>query len=444
MRLWEFDRLGAIASEQFNINEDGQRFVSTILAFLWMDDEALGFDPTIIKSDHQQYIEIQQDMKTKRLILDKPIISGRGIVGRATTCWKAYLEGDESRPLVVKDSWQLLEREEGKLLQEATALGVTNVVRYYHHETVRIRAKDDDVQANIRKGLDITKASNYRIDCAQSLAVEAGIFVEIGKAVEAVEAVSRGNSSLKRPSDQTDVLVPPSKRSRLGSASHMPHPNRIHRRVILCDYGKPIYRASSRVAFLGALEGCIQGHESLYKAGFLHRDISINNLMVNESDKNSLSSFLIDLDLAVMVNQTQPPGAKEMTGTKAFISIGILNGSTGHSFMDDLESFFWVFFWICIHYDEWGRDRVVTEYDNWNFAKPKFLATIKRGVINTEQDFLQTVTEDFTEHYRVLVPWVNELRKVVFPDGRRWEYEDPSLYSRMREILRKAQSDPRV
>ena len=48
------------------------------------------------------------------------------------------------------------------------------------------------------------------------------------------------------------------------------------------------------------LMACIGGHESLRKAGFLHRDISINNLMINEDDNNiSWLSFLIDLDLPV-------------------------------------------------------------------------------------------------------------------------------------------------
>ncbi|RMI93034.1 hypothetical protein CDV36_016569, partial [Fusarium kuroshium] len=42
MRVWAFDRLGGIASEQFNINKDGRQFVSTILGFLWMDEEQLG------------------------------------------------------------------------------------------------------------------------------------------------------------------------------------------------------------------------------------------------------------------------------------------------------------------------------------------------------------------------------------------------------------------
>ncbi|KAH7125052.1 hypothetical protein B0J13DRAFT_455055, partial [Dactylonectria estremocensis] len=74
----------------------------------------------------------------------------------------------------------------------------------------------------------------------------------------------------------------------------------IHRRVILRDYGRPIYKASSRLALLAGLEGCIEGHESLHKAGFLHRDISINNLMINEDDDNpSWPAFLIDLDLSI-------------------------------------------------------------------------------------------------------------------------------------------------
>ncbi|KAL8383682.1 hypothetical protein RB595_010739 [Gaeumannomyces hyphopodioides] len=51
MRLWEFDRLGAIASNSFDINENGLQFISTIFGFLWMNEEELGFDPTIVKED---------------------------------------------------------------------------------------------------------------------------------------------------------------------------------------------------------------------------------------------------------------------------------------------------------------------------------------------------------------------------------------------------------
>ncbi|KAF4630730.1 hypothetical protein G7Y89_g7406 [Cudoniella acicularis] len=102
-------------------------------------------------------------------------------------------------------------------------------------------------------------------------------------------------------------------------------PNRVHRRVILRDYGKPIYKASSRAALLAALEGCIKGHESLRKAGFLYRDILINNLMMNKDEENpSWPSFLIDLDLRIKEARREASGARGKTGTRAFIAIGAL------------------------------------------------------------------------------------------------------------------------
>jgi len=39
MRLWEFDRLWGIASARFDINQEGLQFVSTVLGFLYMNEE---------------------------------------------------------------------------------------------------------------------------------------------------------------------------------------------------------------------------------------------------------------------------------------------------------------------------------------------------------------------------------------------------------------------
>jgi serine/threonine protein kinase len=218
----------------------------------------------------------------------------------------------------------------------------------------------------------------------------------------------------------------------------------VHRRVILGDYGKPIYKASSRVALLSALEGCVEGHELLYNAGLLHRDISINNLMVNEDDRNpSWRAFLIDLDLAVREQRENASGAKGKTGTRAFMAIGALLGEQ-HSFMHDLESFFWVIFWICIHYNGPDESRVVQEFDKWNSVKMGELAKLKKGQVSHEGDFIRTAEENFTMYYHPLIPWINRLRKAVFPNGGRWERGDGALYPRMREILREAQKDPNV
>jgi len=136
--------------------------VSTILGFLWISEEELGFDPTIMTVNGRRFIEIRRDSITERLVLDNMIKRVRCITGRATTCWKAYREGDPDTMFIIKDSWQYTERDiEGELLREATSKGVIRVARYYYHETVRVRDADDDVQSNVRRGLDITKAINY-------------------------------------------------------------------------------------------------------------------------------------------------------------------------------------------------------------------------------------------------------------------------------------------
>ncbi|KAK1837761.1 hypothetical protein CCHR01_19617 [Colletotrichum chrysophilum] len=437
MRVWAFDRLGAIASEQLNINKDGLHFVSTVLGFLWMDEEALGFDPTVEISDNNRFININRNGSTERIIIDGVILRAPCVAGRAATCWKAHPEGHPETPLVIKDSWQYPERdEEGDLLREVMDKDVVNVARYYHHETVQVHETDDDIWSNIRHSLDVTAATNYR----------PGRQMRPSNMAKDTMRKGRSSTSRKRPSSQTDSILPPSKRSCSMSptkATSTP-PNRVHRRIILRDYGKPIYKASSRSALLTALVGCIEGHESLYKAGILHRDISINNLMINEDSGNpSWPAFLIDLDLAIREPREGASGAKGKTGTRAFMAIGALLGEK-HSFMHDLESFFWVLFWICIHYDANGKDVGPTEFDRWNYESDNTLAELKMGVVADEQYFQQKLTKSSTSHYQPLVPWANKLRKEVFPNGRKWNRSEDGLYASMRKILYDAQKDPEV
>ncbi|KAL2187716.1 hypothetical protein L209DRAFT_708640 [Thermothelomyces heterothallicus CBS 203.75] len=438
MRIWEFDRLGGIASERFDINKDGLQFVSTVLGFLWMNEEQLGFDPTITMQDGRRLATIKRNGQTERLVIDKLVRRAPCIAGRATTCWVAHREGEPGIKFVIKDSWQHTEREEeGDLLKEATDKGVVNVARYYHHETVFVRGEIDEIRSNVRYGLNIMEATNYQPGRS-----------EVSPGISTVGALREGRSStasLKRSSSQTGAALPPSKRSCSASptkADSSALPNRVHRRVILRDYGKPIYEASSLSALLAALEGCINGHESLHRAGILHRDISINNLMINEdSDNPSWHSFLIDLDFAIREKRDGTSGTGGKTGTRAFMAIGALLGEQ-HSFMHDLESFFWVLFWICIHYNgPRGKGEVVTQFDRWNYINTDELAKLKLGTVAKEAIFMKTITDNFTPYYAPLIPLLNRLRKAVFPRDKPWEREDEKLYARMRNILRQEGKD---
>ncbi|KAH3208495.1 hypothetical protein KXV77_009772, partial [Aspergillus fumigatus] len=188
----------------------------------------------------------------------------------------------------------------------------------------------------------------------------------------------------KRSSSRAGTTLPPSKRPCSSSASKGAHgrvpQDRVHRRVIIRDYGIPIYKARSLTSLLSALESCIEGYESLHtKAKFLQGDISTGNLILNDDDENpSWPAFLIDLDLAIKEERERPSGARGKTGTRAFMAIGLLLGEK-HSFMHDLESFFWVLFWICIHYNGPCENRVVPEFDKWNFVAMEELAKLKLG-----------------------------------------------------------------
>ena len=180
------------------------------------------------------------------------------------------------------------------------------------------------------------------------------------------------------------------------------------------------------------------GHESLYRAGILHRDIPMGNILLEEDESDG---FLIDLDLAVEVNRQKSSGTPEKTGTKVFMAIGVLNDDP-HSFMHDLESFFWVLFWICIHYTGSGEERdSVQNIGDWNYERVENVVRLKRDIVNDEEDFNQTMDKYSTAYCKDLVPCVRELRKIVFPGGKRWRIEDHGLYSRMKMSFEQARDD---
>ena len=260
MRLWHFDRLGNSASQSFNLNEDGYQFVYVMLGYFVMDNEQLGLDPTIGRLDGNEFIEIVRNRQSERLILTKVLRRQAVIVGRATTCWRAYREGDVTKqPLILKDSWEYVERpEEGKLIKEATETGVKHIARYYHHETVQIGGKDDDVLTNVRrdrmKTCGRTSFRQRQSDKPYVSDPDASGKILAGRLESQSSSRKRSSSSIKNPS--------PTKRSRSSQQSKdedVTLHNRIHRRVVTRDSGKPIENASSLVSLLNGLIGAING-----------------------------------------------------------------------------------------------------------------------------------------------------------------------------------------
>jgi len=165
---------------------------------------------------------------------------------------------------VVKDSWEYEERpEEGLLLKEATEAGVKNVVRYYHHETVYVDGRVDDILGNVRKGQDDTAGRNP----LQRRAVHTGSVTSLTTSGASGRGRGRSRSSSrtmtrKRSSSSIQTWMPPPKRSCSDSPvkpdTHRRR-NRVHRRPIVQNVGKSIYEANSPRGILTGLLGGIKG-----------------------------------------------------------------------------------------------------------------------------------------------------------------------------------------
>ena len=96
---------------------------------------------------------------------------------------------------------------------------------------------------------------------------------------------------------------------------------------------------------------------------------------------------------------------------------------------------------MCIHYDGPGKDIGSPEFECWNYESSGKLAELKKGLISDEKDFLKTVEARFTTYYKPFAPYVNRLRRKIFPDGGRWRVPNLKLYTEMKGILRTARDD---
>ena len=172
------------------------------------------------------------------------------IAGRATTCWKAFRgEGTAREFFLVKDTWQVSERpEEGDFLKKLTE--ATNGLesqkycsRYYHHETVRVNNQIDDTSDNVRKsGMKFCQRTRFLDESSTS--------------TSSVEPTSTDSSRLSNQNFVVGSCKPQSEHLHIQKRIIQ---NRVHRRVITRDVGRPLFNATSLKAILTGLIGAIKG-----------------------------------------------------------------------------------------------------------------------------------------------------------------------------------------
>lgn len=96
--------------------------------------------------------------------------------------------------------------------------------------------------------------------------------------------------------------------------------------VAITPFGRPIHKFNCALELVVGLRDAIKSHMSLLKdAKILHRDISVNNIiLIGPDDTTNYGGRLIDLDLATLFKDGIEQGKKGViTGTAQFMALEI-------------------------------------------------------------------------------------------------------------------------
>ncbi|KAG2360647.1 hypothetical protein BDR07DRAFT_1610637 [Suillus spraguei] len=158
--------------------------------------------------------------------------------------------------------------------------------------------------------------------------------------------------------------------STIREALGVPEPTKGSRVLYILVFPKlhPITKLDGKVLFDRT------GHLTLWKEGVYHRDVSPGNLMWYWKDGKRIG-VLNDYDLSSLADDSGPRG-NERTGTVPFMARELLTmegqrGEVKHLYRHDLESFMWVFAWICLRYRQGVLlPRRLRPFDEWATLGP--------------------------------------------------------------------------
>lgn len=479
MRLWMFDRSGCYSSEKFDIHREPERFVTVMAGYALMTDAELGLNTYIHHDENGKHILARG---VRILLEDKPIATQKAIVCRGTTCFRGRSSESTDWTCVVKLAWPSDKRQrEGELMRLAKERGVQGVAEWFHDEPIEVDGSPDTI-AHFRKGMrfegprklagkaswvqgstepsrtnsrpqsrrpprSVTRHFLGRRTHTRSTTISSserkrkrdeGVDGESGeKRFESRDSQTDfANTSIapdtgKRiPGTTTRRSIQEDAPDSLAGLESETYGNRIHCCLVVSPAGRPLHAYRSVKELLTALHDAVKAHRSLLEDGrILHRDISENNIIITEAaTEGDPTGMLIDLDLAKELDSL-PSGASHRTGTMQFMAIEVLQGK-GHTYRHDLESFFYVFVWMCIRYDheERGdssvplvlqasgrRTRVISAslLQGWYSGTYTQVARNKLG--NMDTNGFESILSEFCPSFDGQKALARQLRQVLFP-----------------------------
>ncbi|KAL5476853.1 hypothetical protein ACEPAI_3039 [Sanghuangporus weigelae] len=287
MTLFKFDRSGILASSRFDVHRCPRRLVRVILGMALGEDYYLGHDPSFLYHDDKVYVQLNEEAYE----IIETLHTDSDIQGRGSHLL-LVIHPRTGGKLVIKDQWVDRDfKKEHEWLELLRGENLPKIVRLEDFQLVRFsvghqKPENDDTETDRKEANDHQK--------------RAVIF-------------------------------------------------RDHFRLLLSPYGTRLRKFQSLKELVSVFKDYAESIRDLYKTGYFHRDISVDNLViVDECNGPVRTGYVIDFECTTVVGSDEAACA----GTTPFMAIELLKTLGGpHKFYFDLESLFHVLVWICLTED---------------------------------------------------------------------------------------------
>ncbi|KLO10696.1 hypothetical protein SCHPADRAFT_930384 [Schizopora paradoxa] len=216
------------------------------------------------------------------------------------------------------------------------------------------------------------------------------------------------------------------------------------RRAIIGPFGRKLHAFTSTQELMKAFGDIIYTVCILHNYGFVHRDISIRNIFLNEH-KSAFQGFLVDYSYAKRASY-EASAKRIRVETVPFMAFTLMKKKPKlpHSHFHDLESIFYVICWTCIVYRGPGpekreivtrkkpyRDTVVARWNGEGerdlkleyLTFKKFLTIIGEGFNSTIDEFAAHF-DDIKEFAEIFGGLVFKERSVCFSSYKLQSFEE--------------------
>ncbi|KAK7433989.1 hypothetical protein VKT23_020453 [Stygiomarasmius scandens] len=381
-RFWFCCRGLLLATEGFNFMQDLHTVVHMFVSVAFADEVQLGWDPTIrlneaetAERSHRVY-DIDFDGKTYTTEAILAEHSAEGLLGRGTRVWRVKEKGssNESKSFVLKDAWINTNDDTAQKGDDGTVRGRLSEEQIYNEIKKDIENLPDRVRALelFKRHVMMPRSRVVRVlqdgreqddntfrlllrGCTTFLDLKKVVILNKRKQLTDPKSQSIGTSAVSLPTDS---------QRRLGfGAPARPARSKRHERNLYDQIATTLYDETSLMNIFKALGDTVKVLKVIHAAGWVHRDISVNNLYWSQDGFGLLS----DLEYAKRkIDAVVHDDVR--TGTIQFIASEVaccgylfFKPSRGtrqkkttfsHNDLHDLESLFWLLLWVILYRED--------------------------------------------------------------------------------------------